>query len=113
VDERGAEMSELASVVVKLRHTEVLGIDEWKGPKSGVAPAFLVLNLVEVPNISDDQWDAEYERKRREDTLQTLAGWGEAMVEVSTFGAVVGEFLVRPYMITQKQYALLRYEGAA
>ena len=104
-------MVERASVVVTLQHPEVLGIDEWRGSRYAVVPALLVRACVREPRIKDDQWDASFRRQRWADTLETFKGWGHAMVEVQSFGIVVGEFLVRPYLITAEQFSALLYQG--
>jgi hypothetical protein len=107
-----AEMSEKAYVVVQLQCPEALGLDEWKGQRYAVVPAHWVLACLREPDF-DGFWDADHRRSRWQDTMDTLMGWGDAMVEVSTFGIVVGEFLVQPYLVTPEQYAMLRYQGAA
>lgn len=100
-------------IVVMLQRPEMLGLEEWWGRGYTVVPASLVLAAIREPRIPDDQWDADYQRGKWAETLKTLRGWGVGMVEVQSFGIVVGEFSVEPYLITAKQFALLRYEGAA
>jgi hypothetical protein len=88
--------------------TNTLGfrLDDYDPCAYAVVPAWEVLHSLKKPREGDDlvsKWAMEsYEEAKK--FLEGLAG---AMIEIQPAGVVVGEYHIRPYMITAKQYEML------
>lgn len=81
-------------------------------PEYAVMPAWQVREFVETPRF-DGCWDEDYRREQWAKVEKLLESWGSAMVEVSSFGIVCGDFEVKPYLISAEQFHLLRFKGVA
>jgi hypothetical protein len=89
-----------------------IGLNSFKGPTSTVVPAIAVLRRIKKPNGDPNEFVTKHALERFEEAQKFLERLGSLMVEVSAFGMVVGEYMVRPYFIRLDEYALIRkYKG--
>ena len=74
-------------------------------------PASFVIPFVKDPGPGDC-WVSKNNRSDYEELLKFLESLGHAMVQISPFGIVVGEYLVRPYLISMDEWEALENHRA-
>lgn len=96
--------------VVQFTLPSSLGLSLYDVESSAVLPAYAVMTAIEKPRLprTEPGWNNEWAWKRYDDVIEELRDLGGAMVEIVAAGAVVGDWIVRPYLIGSHEYRLLR-----
>jgi hypothetical protein len=86
----------------------ILGLDRYDPSVSACCPASTLRALIDRPGGDLEDFATQHQLERYAKAMKALEELGEAIVEIVPFGAVVGDFVFRPFLIGLREYLALK-----